>query len=173
MIVGDDGRLNGAVVDIEPTGPALRLLHKTIKKVTEDIESFAFNTAISQMMIFVNEYQRLARRSRTAMEAFVLILSPFAPHIAEELWQRLGHEDTLAYEPWPSYSEELTKEPEVELGIQINGKIRERMVFAADSDDETIKRKVLEDDAVKRRLEGKTVRKVIIAPNRIVNIVAN
>ena len=172
MIVGDDGALHPAVTGSQPEGPALRLLHKTVKKVGKDIESFAFNTAISQMMIFVNEYQRLKQRSRQAMEAFVLILSPFAPHIAEELWQRLGHDNTLAYAPWPSYDEALTKDPEVELAVQINGKVRGKMVFAADSDTEAIKQKVLADDTIRRHLEGKTVRKVIVIANRLVSIVA-
>jgi len=171
MIVGDDGNLHSAIVDIEPQDKHLRLLHQTIKKVTDDIEAMAFNTAISQMMIFVNEYLRLEYRSKKAVEAFVLLLSPFAPHIAEEFWQLLGHDKTLAYEPWPTYDEALTHEPEVELAVQINGKIRDRVTVPADSDDEAIKQKVLESDCIKGQLEGKTVCKVIVIKNRLVNIV--
>jgi len=173
MIVGEDGKVVGAIVESEPEGEALRILHKTIKKVTGDIEAMAFNTAISQMMIFVNEYLRLEKRSKKAMETFVLLLSPFAPHIAEELWQKLGHENSLAYESWPNYEEELTKDPEVELALQINGKIREKLVVAAESDEESIKEKALGNERIQSLLEGKTVRKVIVIKNRLVNIVVN
>jgi leucyl-tRNA synthetase len=107
------------------------------------------------------------------VEAFVLLLSPFAPHIAEEFWQLLGHDKTLAYEPWPTYDEALTHEPEVELAVQINGKIRDRVTVPADSDDEAIKQKVLESDCIKGQLEGKTVCKVIVIKNRMVNIVVS
>ena len=130
------------------------------------------NTAISQMMIFVNEYLRQDKRSRKAMDSFVLLLAPFAPHIAEELWQRLGHEWSLAYESWPGYREELTKDPEVELPIQIDKKVRDRITFPADCDEETIKQKVLESEKVQSYLKGKTVRKFIIIKNRLINIVA-
>jgi len=172
MIIGEDGDIHSTIGQTEPQDAALRLLHKTIKKVTDDIETMAFNTAIAQMMIFVNEYLRLKQRSKKAMETFVLLLSPFAPHIAEELWQRLGHQNSLAYEPWPSYDEALTKDPEVELAIQINGKIKDKMTFAADSDEETIKEKVLANPRIKSQLEGKTVRKTVVVKNRLVNIVA-
>jgi len=173
MIVGEDGKVVGTIGEIEPEGEALRTLHKTIKKVTRDIEEMAFNTAISQMMIFVNEYLRLEKRSKKAVETFVLLLSPFAPHIAEELWQKLGHGETLAYAAWPSYEEELTKDPEVELALQINGKVRERLVVPADSDEESIKEKALANERIQNLLKGKTVRKVIIIKNRLVNIVVS
>jgi leucyl-tRNA synthetase len=173
MIIGDDGKVHSAIADIEPEGESLRLLHKTIKKVSRDIEVMAFNTAISQMMIFVNEFSRLQPRSKKAIETFVLLLAPFAPHIAEEFWQRLGHDQTLAYEAWPQYDEALTQDPEVELAVQINGKIRDKIVFPADSDEETIKSLALASEKVKPHIEGKNLRKVIVIKNRLVNIVAN
>lgn len=173
MIIGDDGNAHPAITDGPPQDDMLRLLHKTIKKVTHDIEAMAFNTAISQMMIFVNEYLRLNQRPKKAIDAFVLLLSPFAPHIAEELWQRLGYDDTLAHEPWPSYDESLTVDLEIELALQVNGKIREKITVPADSDEETIKTKAIEADRVKAAIAGKTVRKVIVIKNRLVNIVAN
>ncbi len=172
LIVGEDGNLHVAIAEIEPEDYALRTLHKTIKKVTEDIEELAFNTAISQMMIFVNEYSRLNKRSKFALEQFVLLLSPFAPHIAEELWQRLGHENTLAYEVWPHYQEELTQDPEVSLAIQINGKVRGKITVSAATDEEAIKETALAEETVIKHLDGKTIRKIIVIKNRLVNIVA-
>jgi len=172
MLVAEDGNIHPSITASLPEGEMLRLLHKTIKKVTHDIENMCFNTAISQMMIFVNEFSRLPERSQKAMENFVLLLSPFAPHIAEELWNRLGHHDTLAYIPWPVYQEELTKDPEVELAIQINGKVRDRITFAADSNEEAIEKTVLENERIIALLEGKTIRKVIVIKDRLVNIVA-
>jgi len=173
MIVGEDGNPQAAIADIKAEGAELRLLHKTIKKVTSDIESMSFNTAISQMMIFVNEYGRQSRRSKKAMEAFVLLLAPFAPHIAEELWQRLGHPDSLVYESWPSYEEELTIDPEVELAVQINGKVRDKITVSAQCDEEVIRQQALAAEKVKQQLAGLTIRKVIVIKDRLVNIVAN
>ncbi|KPK76650.1 MAG: leucyl-tRNA synthetase [Phycisphaerae bacterium SM23_30] len=173
MIIDAGGSVHANITDAQPEGEALRRLHKTIKKVTEDIETLAFNTAISQMMIFVNEYLRLEKRSKKAMETFVLLLSPFAPHIAEELWQRLGHPVSLAYETWPSYNPKLTIDPEVELAVQINGKTRAKITVPADSEEKTIEETALESENVRSHLAGKTVRKVIVVKNRLVNIVAN
>jgi len=171
LIVGDDGNPQSAIVNEPAQNESLRLLHKTIKKVTTDIENMAFNTAISQMMIFVNEYSRLPRLSKKAIESFVILLSPFAPHIAEELWQRLGHSGTITYQPWPEFDDGLTTDPEVELAIQVNGKLRDRLTFSADADEETIKEKALASERVQELLEGKSVRKVIVIKNRLVNIV--
>ena len=172
MIVGADGKVHAAITDCEPDDASLRLLHKTIKKVRDDIEAMAFNTAISQMMIFVNEFLRLKERSRSAIETFVQLLSPFAPHIAEELWQRLGHEESVAYEPWPSYKPELTQDPEFELAVQVNGKIKDKITVSADSDEESIKQMALSSAKVQAETNGKDIRKVIVIKNRLVNIVA-
>ena len=173
MIIAEDGSVHTNIVDQPPADAPLRTLHKTIKKVTDDINAMAFNTAISQMMIFVNEYLRLPQRSRPAIESFVLLLAPFAPHIAEELWHRLGHDNTLAYEPWPSYDEKLTTDPEVELAIQVLGKIKDRITIPADLDDDAIQKEALASKNVQTALTGKTVRKVIVIKGRLVNIVAN
>ena len=132
----------------------------------------SFNTAISQMMIFVNEYLRLEIRPKKAIEDFVLLLAPFAPHIAEEFWQILGADRTLAYEPWPKYDPALTIDAQVELAVQVNGKIRAKLTLPADSDEKMIEQKALQDGAVKQFTSGKTVRKVIVIKNRLVNIVA-
>ena len=173
MIIDENGSVHSAITEVQPQGEALRLLHKTIKKVTEDIEGLAFNTAIAQMMIFVNETLQLEQRSKWAMETFVLLLSPFAPHIAEELWRRLGHSETLAYERWPSYNPELIIDPEIELAVQINGKTRDKITVPAESDENTIQETALHSESVQAYLTGKNVRKVIVVKNRLVNIVAN
>jgi len=173
MIISDDGQLQPAITNEKPADDdSLRLLHKTIKKVTGDINNFAFNTAISQMMIFVNEYLKLPQRSKEAMESFVLILAPFAPHIAEELWQRMGHKQSLSCRQWPSYDEQLTCDAEIDLVIQINGKVRDKLTVPADCDEETIKRKTHESAHVQKHLQGKTIKKIIVVRNRLINIVA-
>ncbi len=165
------GELDEAVKDARPDEATLRLLHQTIKKVGEDIETFGFNTAISAMMIFINHLGKQTIRAKSVVEQFVLILAPFAPHIAEELWQRLGHNDTLAYEPWPVYDKELVKEKEIELAVQVNGKIKDRIVVPADADEEQIKLKALENEKVRAALGGKEPKKIIVIKSRLVNIV--
>ncbi len=149
----------------------LRLLNQTIKKVGDDIEGFNFNTAISAMMILVNHLIKLDVRPRWIIEKFVLILSPFAPHITEELWEKLGHNDSSAYEPWPKYDRELIREKEIELAVQVNGKIKCRIVVSADTDEEKIKQKALAGEKVIAAMAGKKPKKIIVIKSRLVNIV--
>ncbi len=149
----------------------LRLLHQTIKKVGDDVEGFAFNTAISQMMIFINHLSKQAVRPKWMVEKFVQVLSPFAPHIAEELWAKLGHSDTLVYEPWPQYDPQLVKEKEVELAVQVMGKIKDRIVVSADASEDQIKQKALSSEKVIAAMAGKEPKKVIVIRSRLVNIV--
>lgn len=161
----------GEIVDEAPSENLNRLLHKTIKKVTEDIEEFRFNTAISQMMILANEILKEKKRSKAMMEQFTLILSPFAPHLCEELWEKLGHSETLAYETWPEYDEALTVDNTVEMVFMVNGKKRSSAEVAIGfSEDEAIEM-AMADDNVSRNLEGKEVIKKIFVPNKLVNIV--
>ncbi|MCD6393618.1 MAG: leucine--tRNA ligase [Planctomycetes bacterium] len=172
MIVDEDsGQLHSAVQKAQADEATTRLLHQTIKKVGSDIESIAFNTAISQMMIFVNHLGRQNVRPKDAIEKFVLILAPFAPHIAEELWRRLGHTDTLTYEPWPQYDPELIKEKEVELAVQVLGKIKDKIVVAADASEDQIKEKALASQPVQTAMSGKQPKKIIVIKSRLVNIV--
>ncbi len=172
MVVNEDtGMLDEAVKDSEPDEATLRLLHQTIKKVGSDIETFGFNTAISQMMIFINHITKQDVRPKSVIEKFILVLAPFAPHIAEELWQKLGHAYTLAYEPWPEYDPELVKEKEIELAVQVNGKIKDRITVPADADEELIKQKAITCPKVADAIKGKTPKKVIIVKSRLVNIV--
>jgi leucyl-tRNA synthetase len=164
-------RLSSAVQDIEADHTTLRLLHQTIQRVTEDLDGMRFNTAIAAMMEFTNHLTALAVRPRSVLEAFVLLLSPFAPHLAEELWQALGHTETLAYEPWPAFDPALTKEDEVEVPVQINGKVRVLLNVPAGLGKEELERVVLADTKVQALLAGKQRRKVIVVPGRLVNIV--
>jgi leucyl-tRNA synthetase len=123
------------------------------------------------MMIFVNHLNKQTVRPKAVIEKFVLILAPFAPHIAEELWEKLGHTDTLAYEPWPEYDKELIKEKEIELAVQVNGKIKDRIVVAAEADEEQIKQQALASEKVIAAMAGKSPKKIIVIKSRLVNIV--
>jgi leucyl-tRNA synthetase len=172
LVVNEEtGKLTEAIREATPDEETLRLLHQTIRKVGGDVETFGFNTAISAMMILVNHLARLEVRPRSAIEPFILILAPFAPHIAEELWQRLGHKKSLACEPWPRYDEELAREKQVELAVQVNGKLKDRIVVPAEADEEQIRQKALANDKVIAALAGKTPKKVIVIKSRLVNIV--
>ncbi len=172
LVVDEQSRgLLPQVRDVEPDEPTACLLHQTIKKVGDDIEVFGFNTAISQMMILVNHLTKCDVRPKSVIERLLLILAPFAPHIAEELWQLLGHDTTLAHEPWPQYDAQLVKAREIELAVQVNGKIKARVVVAADSTEDSIRGIALGDPAVAAALDGKTPRKVIVVKSRLVNIV--
>jgi leucyl-tRNA synthetase len=159
------------VQDVPPTPDQERLLHKTIKAVTDDIEKLSLNTAISRMMEFCNELTGCEVRSRGLLEPFVLLLSPFAPHLAEELWSVLGHKQSLAYEPWPAYDESKLVSDEIELPVQISGKVKARIRVPANADAATIEQIARADAAVCKQLEGKSVQKVVVVPGRMVNIV--
>jgi len=163
--------LNPAVQPLAPSAEQNRVLHKTIKAVTEDIEQMAFNTAIARMMEFVNFFLKQDPRPKSCMETFVLLLSPFAPHIAEELWQLLGHDQTLAYHPWPACDEDALREETIEIPVQINGKLRGRIQVPSDADPEVIDHTARENPRIASYLEGKTVVKTIVVPRRLVNYV--
>jgi len=146
------------------------LLHKTIKKVTEDIENMKFNTAVSAMMIFTNEAQKEGINKDDFVK-FLIILAPFAPHIVEELWDRMGNKKSIFKEPWPKYNEELIKEDVINLVLQINGKVRDSIEVPADISEEEAKEKALASEKARKWTKGKGVAKVIVVKNRLVNIV--
>lgn len=148
-----------------------RLLHKTMKKVTEDIQRLAYNTAIAQMIVWVNEASKATTVGRDQVERLLLILSPMAPHICEELWQRLGHSESLSREQWPSYDEALTRDEMVELAVQVRGKIRGRIMVPPDSGDDQIIAEAKQLDAVAREIAGKPVRRAIVVRGRLVNLI--
>jgi len=164
-------QLNAAVQDVEASADQNRMLHKTIKAITNDLEQMSFNTAIAKMMEFTNFFFKEAVRPKAAIEKFVLLLSPFAPHMAEELWEALGHTTTLAYEPWPTYDEAAIKEDTVEIPIQINGKLRGKIVVSAETDKTALEEAARNDAKIAELLAGKTVVKSIVVPGRMVNFV--
>ncbi|WP_409341403.1 leucine--tRNA ligase [Paenibacillus sp. MBLB4367] len=173
LFVNEDGTLSGKIVDDESqTSEAFKKTwHKTVKKVTEDYDALRFNTAISQMMIFVNDAYKTEKLPRSAMKHFVQMLSPTAPHIAEELWERLGHAESVSYEPWPQYDEAWTVDNEVEIVVQVNGKIVERVAIPADMDEASMQELAQSLDKVKDAMAGKSVRKVIAVKGKLVNLV--
>jgi len=171
LFVGPEGEVAPEIDDTPLSREQERLLHATIKKVGEDTDHLAFNTAISQMMIFVNEFARCEHRHRQAMESFVKLLSPYAPHLAEELWSRLGHGQSLAHESWPAWEAEKLKVDEVEILVQILGKPKTRLMMPSGADAKQMESLALADAGVQSGLAGKTVVKVIAVPGRLVNIV--
>jgi len=158
------------VDDSEPTKDALKSVHKLIKKVSQDIELFSYNTSISAFMICVNELAQQKCKSREALKTLVILIAPFAPHIAEELWEALGEQGSVCDSKWPVWNEEYLVENSVKLGVAFNGKTRFDMEFPADADNTTIEQTVLADDRAKKYIEGE-IMKVIIVPKRMVNIV--
>ena len=165
------GNCSETVQPIPTDEETQRLLHQTIKKVAEDIETFGFNTAISQMMIFVNHLSKLYDSAQGSGRVVGAGLAPFAPHLCEELWRRLGHPDSLAYEPWPAFDPARTRAQTVELVVQVLGKIKDRIVVDADADAAAIEAAALASEKVQAALAGKTVKKAIVVPGRLVNLV--
>ena len=160
------------IADVELTKEQLKLLHATIKKVTEDTETLNFNTAISQMMIFVNEFSKLDAMPRAAAEPFVKLIAPYAPHIAEELWEILGNAAPVSLAEWPVFDPKFLVEDSVEILVQVNGKPRARIMMSVNADAAEMENLAMSDENVIRQLEGKQVMKVICVPKRVVNIVA-
>ena len=157
--------------DAEPSKDQLRALHAAILKVTDDIEGLRFNTAIAAMMEFVNEANRWDAVPREVAESFVLLLAPFAPHIAEELWARLGHEASLATAEWPEGDESHLVSDTVEIAVQVNGKLRGTVTVPADAAKEAVLEAARAEPNVQRHTDGKTTRKEIVVPGRLVNLV--
>ncbi|MDR3111204.1 MAG: leucine--tRNA ligase [Planctomycetaceae bacterium] len=163
--------LNEAVQDVSPTAEQKRVLHRTIKDVTQAIDSMSFNTAISKMMECVNFFTKESVRPKSLMEQLVLLLSPFAPHIAEELWELLGHRKTLAFESWLNYDEALLREATIEIPVQIGGKVRSKIVVASGADEQTLEQTALADAKIAELVSGKTIVKKIIVRGKMVNFV--
>ena len=171
LFVNEDGSL-GEKIRGEATGPLEKVYHQTVKKVTEDFEAMHYNTAISQLMVFINECYKAESVPTEYAEGFVKLISPVVPHLAEELWEKLGYTDTITYEAWPTYDESKLVDETVEIAVQINGKVRARIVVAKDSTKEELEEIALQDEKVQEFLEGKEVKKIIGIPGRLVNIVA-
>lgn len=172
LIVDENGKLRDRITTFND-GKLDKVYNQTVKKVTEDFENLHFNTAISQMMVFVNEAYKADALPYAYIEGFVQLLAPIAPHIVEELWEILGNEGGISYVPWPTFDEAALVESEVEIVCQINGKVRAKLMVPVDSSKEALEELALANEQVKEHITGKTVRKVIAVPNKLVNIVAN
>lgn len=162
---------NWLVNDDKPTQENLKSLHKLIKKVTQDIENFSFNTSISAFMICVNELGQQKCHSREILRDLVILIAPFAPHIAEELWNELGEKETVCDAQWPKWNEEYLAENEIQLTVSFNGKARFQKMFAADASKDEIEKLTLEDNRTAKYTEGMQIMKVIVVPKKIINIV--
>jgi leucyl-tRNA synthetase len=167
----EDVKLSEAVQDIPAGAEHDRVVHSTIAAVTQDIENLSFNTAIARMMEFVNHFTKESVRPKSAMENLTLMLAPFAPHLAEELWRILGHDDSLAYAPWPEADQEKLKIASVEVPIQVNGKVRAKIVMPVGIDNQHAQSLALENERVAELLAGKEITKVVIIPGKMVNFV--
>jgi leucyl-tRNA synthetase len=167
----EDVRLDPKVKEVEPTKEQAKLLARTVAAVTDDLERMSVNTAISRLMEFTNAFTGMEVRPKSSLETFTLLLSPMAPHIAEELWQILGHSATLAYEPWPTFDPALLKDDEVEVPVQINGKLRGRVTVATGANRDALEAAARADERIAALLEGKEVKKLVVVPGKLVNFV--
>jgi leucyl-tRNA synthetase len=174
LLVSEEGEsLNPAIQDVKATDAFNRLYHMTVKKVTEDYEGLRFNTAISQLMVFVNEANKQEKLPKDLIQGFVKMLSPIAPHICEELWEKLGGSESITYATWPVWDEAQLVENEVEIVVQVNGKLKAKMTIPSNSSGQDMEQVALKEESVQQSIEGKTIRKVITVPGKLVNIVAN
>ena len=160
------------VTDEAPTAEMLKALHKTIKKVNEDIQSFSFNTSVSQFMICVNELSALKCHHKAILEPVATLIAPFAPHIAEELWKHLGHNESITYAPYPTHDDQYLQEDSKEYPVSFNGKVRFKRAFPTDMPVAEIEKAILADPQTAEQLQGKAPKKVIVVPNRIINVVS-
>ena len=172
LLVEEDGSLSSKVTDA-PNSDLDKTYNQTVKKVTEDYEGLRFNTGISQLMVFINDAYKADTLPKNYVEGFIKMLAPIAPHMTEELWSKLGHEGTLSYEAWPTFDESKLVDNEVEIVLQVNGKVKAKVMIPRDMNKEDLEKIAMENDEIKSQIEGKTIRKVIAVPGKLVNIVAN
>ena len=172
LLIDDQDRLRDRVTT-ENDGALDRIYNQTVKKVTDDFEQLHFNTAISQMMVFVNQCYKADALPLEYVEGFVKLIAPLTPHIAEELWTKLGHVGSIAYAQWPTYDESKLEEDTVEIIVQVNGKLRAKLTASQNITKDELEKQALADEKVQHHLEGKTIRKVIVIPGKLVNVVAN
>ncbi|HJC03507.1 MAG TPA: leucine--tRNA ligase [Candidatus Ligilactobacillus avistercoris] len=172
LLIDDQDRLRDRVTT-ENDGALDRIYNQTVKKVTDDFEQLHFNTAISQMMVFVNQCYKADALPLEYVEGFVKLIAPLTPHIAEELWTKLGHVGSIAYAQWPTYDESKLEEDTVEIIVQVNGKLRAKLTVSKNITKDELEKQALADEKVQHHLEGKTIRKVIVIPGKLVNVVAN
>src|SRR5947207_3656505 len=172
-----DWVLSDEVREVDPQKSELKILHATIKKVSSDIETLSFNTAISQMMILVNAFTNTPVKPVSALRTFLLLLNPFAPHLTSELWQVLAEkfpgvfDGDITGQGWPGYDERLLIEDEIEIVLQVNGKLRDKITVALDATDAELEAAALANKKVQNAIGGQTIRKVIVIPKKLVNVV--
>lgn len=172
LVINEEGSISKKITDSKDA-TLDRVYNETIKKVTEDYEKLSFNTSISQMMVFINEAYKVNEIPRSYIEGFIKVLYPIAPHLGEELWERLGNTSSINYESWPIVDDSKLVEEEVEIVIQVMGRVRSKVNVEKDITKEELEKKALENETIQQWIEGKTVRKVIVVPGKLVNIVAN
>ncbi|MCC5801598.1 leucine--tRNA ligase [Rossellomorea vietnamensis] len=172
LLVEEDGSLSSKVTDA-PNSDLDKTYNQTVKKVTEDYEGLRFNTGISQLMVFINDAYKAETLPKEYVEGFIKLLAPIAPHMTEELWSKLGHEGTISYEAWPTFDESKLVDNEVEIVLQVNGKVKAKVMIPRDMTKDDLEKTAMENDEIKTQIEGKTIRKVIAVPGKLVNIVAN
>ncbi|MFH2051236.1 MAG: leucine--tRNA ligase [bacterium] len=171
LVFDEEDGLAAPVQDVPPTDEALRILHRTIDAVTTMTEDLRFNTAISQMMVFVNEMNQLEVRPRSVLEDFVKLLGPYAPHLAEEIWAKLGNSGTLTHVPWPAADPRYLVADLITVVVQVNGKVRDQLQVAPDADQETVKAMALDSPKIRQWTEGKQITKTIYVPGKLVSVV--
>lgn len=172
LLMDDNGELSNKVQESDDK-TLERVYHQTVKKVTEDYEGLRFNTAISQLMVFINDAYKVDVLPKQYVEGIVKLLAPICPHVTEELWNKLGYEETISYEAWPAFDEAKLVDDEVEIVVQVNGKVRAKLNVPAEASREQLQDIAMANENVQEQIEGKTVRKVIAVPGKLVNIVAN
>ncbi|KPL59119.1 leucine--tRNA ligase [Rossellomorea vietnamensis] len=172
LLVEEDGSLSSKVKDA-PNSDLDKTYNQTVKKVTEDYEGLRFNTGISQLMVFINDAYKADTLPKNYVEGFIKLLSPIAPHMTEELWSKLGHEGTISYEAWPTFDESKLVDNEVEIVLQVNGKVKAKVMIPRDMTKDDLEKTAMQNDEIKTQIDGKTIRKIIAVPGKLVNIVAN
>jgi leucyl-tRNA synthetase len=167
----EDNKVLPFITDTPPTPEQNRVVHATVAAVTRDLDAMSFNTSIARMMEFVNFFTKETVRPKSAIETLILLLSPLAPHLAEELWEAMGHTSSLAYEAWPTYDEAALKSDTQEVPVQVNGKLKATVVVAADCNQTDLEKAARNHERIAELLEGKQIVKAIVVPGRMVNFV--
>lgn len=173
IIDESSGEIKSNIVDRAPEEKELKIINKTIKKITTDIEDgdMKFNTSIAQLMIFLNEVYKYDTISKGIIEKFILVLAPFTPHICEELWQRIGHQESISKQPWPHFEEKYVKEDSVVIALSVNGKLRDKIEVEFNTSENELEQKALDNEKIIKNIMGKEVKRIIVVKNRMVNIV--
>jgi len=175
IIDEDSDNINTKIIDVDPSEKETRILHRTIKKITNDLDDgdMKFNTSIAQMMIFINELYKMETLSKKTIQDFILLLSPFAPHISEEIWFRIGNPAGISDQSWPKFIDEFTKQETVTVAFSVNGKVRAKIEMDFDADEKSLEQTALDNESIKKHIYGKNIKKIITVRNKMVNVVVS